>query len=88
MHLNGPLEFGECLLLKEEGPLHSQVGGVELQQQALGVDVFVLLLHLLSHGQHIRLVRVVIGVQHGGGNDAGRSRGHEAFGEHCLLRTA
>ena len=32
MNLDGLLEFGECLLLKEKGPLHSQVWSVELQQ--------------------------------------------------------
>src|SRR5262249_22071166 len=47
----------------------------------LGVNEFVFLLHLFGDGKHVALVGIVVGIAHGGSNDARGSGGHEAFGK-------
>ena len=50
------------------------------------MDRQVLVLHLAGDGREIGLVRGVMGVEHGRGDDARRRRGHERLGERACLR--
>ena len=56
-------------------------GAVDLQHEAMRDDGFVLHLERVPERGEIGVVGVVLAVAHRRGDDAGRGRGHERFGE-------
>ena len=65
----------------EHGAVHGEIGCVDLQDEPGLMDRQILVAHLAGDGRQIRLVAVVVGVEHGRGDDARRGRGHEGFRE-------
>src|SRR5713101_2547918 len=82
--LDDLLEFAHRLILERKRALHRQIRSIQLQHETLRVDILVFLFHLLGDREHVTLMRIVVGIQHGCTNDAGRSRSHKTFGK--LLR--
>src|SRR5438046_2781482 len=78
---DGAEEAVERLVLEEARALHGQVRAVELQHEAARHDQLVFLAHLARERLHIALVGAVVGVQHDGGDHAGRGGRHERLGE-------
>src|SRR3989442_1320784 len=78
---DGPQEAVERLVLEEARALHGQVRAVELQHEAARHDQLVFLAHLARERLHIALVGAVVGVQHDGGDHAGRGGRHERLRE-------
>ncbi len=81
LQLAGLDEVAVGKIAMHHGAVHGEVGRVDLQHEPGTMDRLVFLLHLTREGVEIGFVRIVIRVQHGRRNDAGRSRGHEHFGE-------
>ena len=67
------------------GAIHREVGRVDLQDQPGLVHRLVLLAHLARDRIEIGVVRIVVRVEHGGRDDAGRGCGHEPLGERAEL---
>ena len=59
----------------------AKIGRVDLQQQAGTVDGEILVAHLARESGQVRLLGIVIRIEHRRGDDAGRRRSHEALGE-------
>ena len=78
-------EVGVRLVAVEHGAVHGEIGRVDLQDQAGLMDRQVLVPHLAGDGREIGLVRGVVGVEHGRGDDARRRRGHERLGERLVF---
>ena len=77
------LAVGEVAV--HHGAVHGEIGRVDLQDQPGLVDRLVFVPHLARDGVEIGVVRGVVGVEHGRGDDAGRGRGHEPLGERAEL---
>ena len=65
----------------EHGAVHGEVGRIDLQHEACFVDRLILVAHLARDRGEISFVGIVEGVEHGGGDDAGRGRRHERLGK-------
>ena len=74
-------EAVERLVLEEARALHREVGAVELKHEAARDDQLVLLAHLAGQRPDVALVRAVEGVEHDGGDHAGRRGRHERLRE-------
>ena len=78
VHLRGLDELRVGKIAIKHGPVHGQIGRIDLQQQARAVDGEIFVAHLARQGGQIGLLRIIERVEHRGGDDAGRGRGHEA----------
>ena len=81
VQLADPEEFLLAQVLERHGALHGEVRRVDLQDQARLVDGEVLGPHLARERHQVVFMAPVVGVHHGGGDDAGRRRGGERLGE-------
>jgi hypothetical protein len=57
------------LVLEEAGALHGEIGAVDLEDEAPGVDQRVLLAHLAGEGSNVGLVRLIVRGEENGGDD-------------------
>ena len=78
-------EIGIRPVAVEHGAVHGEIGRVDLQEQAGLVNRPIFVAHLARQRREIGLVRIIIGVEHGRSDDAGRRRGHESLGERLAL---
>ena len=76
-------EVRERSVGEQRVPLHGEVGGVDLEQQALVDDVPVLGPQRGGDGADVLLGRWVVAVLHRRRDDPGRRRGHERLRERC-----
>ncbi len=76
MHVDDLQELGRALVLEQGGAFHGKVGCIDLQDE-VARNQRVFLGDLAGQGEDIGLVAVVVRVQQGGGDDAGRRRRHE-----------
>ena len=70
-------EVGVGAVAIEHGAVHGEIGRIDLQHQPGLVDRLIFVAHLARDRGEIGFVGIVEGVEHGGGDDAGRGRGHE-----------
>ena len=78
-------EFRVGSIAIEHGAVHGEVGRVDLQDETGLVDRQVLFAHLAGESGEVGLVGIVVGIEHGRGDDTRRRRGHELFGERLVV---
>ena len=85
MQLDRLDELRVRLVAVEHGAVHGEIGRVDLQDETGLIDRQIFVPHLAGDGREIGLVRRVVRVEHGRGDDSGRGRSHERLGERFVF---